>query len=428
MARDPSLATLSLGRRRVLIAEPSAGQDGHLGLEVLTAMALARQADAGVYFVRRRHLQSSGIFELESPDVPIVSPAAPISVALRSWLRLMVSLSSFGHWKDDLRIEVRRELVAELGRHLRRSDLPSPVVRDVRLQSDKIRERADTITARMRSDDGYLRRRLLHDRIRVQLRPDAHERAARQALAHGIDPDAPLICVHNSETGHERGRETPELKPRSGRDDNAGHGRIESYFPVIDEFVRRGYTVVRLGDQSMQPVARRGVVDLATAAARSQLLEIYCLLRSELILTGESGIAGLGYLTNVPMIVVNVTEPISSYPIRAPGLFIPKTIIDRHSASQLPLRAQFEQKYLSRFRDQKRYFYVETPPDAIVAAAIEMLEWVKGRWVESREQREYHDAITAAAALLRRENAHVRRWGPDAGFLGDGRIARAAFA
>ena len=39
----------------------------------------------------------------------------------------------------------------------------------------------------------------------------------------------------------------------------------------------------------------------------------------------------------------------------------------------------------------------------------------------------YHEAITEAAARLRRHFTFARKWGPDRGFLGDGRISRVAF-
>ena len=45
----------------------------------------------------------------------------------------------------------------------------------------------------------------------------------------------------------------------------------------------RGYTVVRLGDPSMTPLSHPGVIDLATSPARTNLLEVYCLLRSAFI-------------------------------------------------------------------------------------------------------------------------------------------------
>jgi hypothetical protein len=124
---------------------------------------------------------------------------------------------------------------------------------------------------------------------------------------------------------------------------------------------------------------------------------------------------------------VNVTEPIAIYPIRAPGLFVPKTIIDRRTGAPVPLLGQLTQEYQGLMRDQRRYSYLDTPADAITDATLEMHDWVKGNWVESDDQRDYHTAIITTAPQLREMNAHVRKWGPDEGFLGEGRIAKAAF-
>jgi putative glycosyltransferase (TIGR04372 family) len=425
--RELANATISIGGRRIMVARPFAAQYGHLGLEMLMSLALAKRRGASVYFVRPRRVVGEGLFELESPDVPVLHPYPPIGTALRAWLSVAEVGLHFKEWKYEFGVEVRRELVYDIERHISRPGLPGSARRELRGVREGLRATVLSLITEGQSAHGYFRRRLLHERLPVRLRPAAHAHAARAAEAHGIDPAAPLVCVHNREAGYKRGREIHELKPDTGRDDSVRNGRIESYFPAVDELVRRGYTVVRLGDPSMTPVARRGMVDVARSPMRSNLLEIYCLLRSDFILAGESGLAGVSYLTNTPIVLVNVTEPIAIYPIRAPGLFVPKTIIDRRTGKPVPLLGQIAQDYQDRMRDQRRYLYIDTPPEAIAEAALEMLDWVKGRWTESEAQREYHTAITTAAPALRLSNAYVRKWGPDEGFLGDGRIARAAF-
>ena len=62
--------------------------------------------------------------------------------------------------------------------------------------------------------------------------------------------------------------------------------RLASMTPTeaVDDLVQRGYTVIRLGDPSMTPLRHPGVVDLATSPTRTNLLEVYCLLRSDFII------------------------------------------------------------------------------------------------------------------------------------------------
>jgi putative glycosyltransferase (TIGR04372 family) len=206
------------------------------------------------------------------------------------------------------------------------------------------------------------------------------------------------------------------------------NARIETYLEAADFLVQRGYTVVRLGDPSMTPVDHPGVVDLATSRTRTNLLEIYCMLRADLLIAGESGLAGVTYLTNTPFLLVNSTEPISSYPIRAPGLFLPKTVVDKRDGRRLTSHDLLGTDYHRQFRDTRRYLYVDNTPAEIRAATEEMLTWIAGGWTESDGQRGYHEAIMASAAELHKRSNYVRKWGLDKGFLGDGRIARVALA
>jgi putative glycosyltransferase (TIGR04372 family) len=175
----------------------------------------------------------------------------------------------------------------------------------------------------------------------------------------------------------------------------------------------------------MTPVQHPGVVDLATSPARTHLLETYCLLRCAFIIAGESAYVNVVYLTNTPILLVNVTEPISAYPIRAPGLLLPKGVVDKRDGRRLRNSDLLTLDYQRQIRDIRRYLYVDNPPGHIRQATEEMLDWVDGRWSESDGQRRYHSTIMAAAERLG-HRPYVRKWGLHEGFLGDGRIARVA--
>ena len=261
----------------------------------------------------------------------------------------------------------------------------------------------------------------------VRLRPAASEEAARQAHAHGIAPDARLVCIHAREPGYKRGVELHDVKPDS-RDDRTRNARIESYLRAVDDLVGRGYQVVRLGDPSMTPLVHPGVVDLAISPGRTNLLEVYCLLRSAFIICGESAFGSVIYLTNTPILLVNATEPIAAYPVRAPGLFLPKTAVDKRDGRPLTTVELLGLDCHRQFRDTRRFLYVDNSPEQVRAAAQEMLDWVQGRWTESDAQRQYHETIVATTAQLWRRSQYVRKWGLHEGFLGDGRIARIALA
>jgi putative glycosyltransferase (TIGR04372 family) len=420
--------TVRLGTRRVLVAHPNERQYGHLGLEIVMSLARARKADADVYLVRPSTALGVGLFELESPQVRLLRPTPVVRELLRaciSWRKLRDRLDK---WRETIREQVEREFVHEVSRYVGDPGMPQPVREGLRGARRRLRASLEQAVRDRAHRPAYYERRLLREPVPVRLNATASEEAAAQARAHGIAGDARLVCIHARESGYKQGREIQDRKPQRGQDDRARNARIESYFEAVDYLVGRGYTVVRLGDPTMTPVCRRGVVDLATSPMRTNLIEVYCLLRSDLLIAGESGMVGITCVTNTPFLCVNATEPISAYPVRSPGLFLPKAVVDKRDGRRLGPLDLLTPDYQRYFRDDKRYLYIDNSPGDIRDATCEMIEWLDGRWTESSAQRGYHEAIMRAAARLRRRFTYARKWGLHEGFLGDGRIARIAVA
>jgi putative glycosyltransferase (TIGR04372 family) len=418
--------TVCLGARRIRVTLPNERQYGHLGLEIVMSLAHARQEGTDVYFVRPSTSLGTGLFELESPQVRVLRPPRVVRELFRtciSWRRLRDRIDG---WRDEVREQVEREFVREATRYVANPGMPQQIRESLRGARRRLRASLEQAARDRRLGPPYYERRLLREPVPVRLHPAASEEAARQARAYGIAPDARLVCIHAREGGYKRGNEIQDTKPEVGRDDHTRNARVESYLQAVDYLVQRGYTVIRLGDPSMTPVHHPGVVDLATSPARTNLLEVYCLLRSDLIVAGESAYVNLICLTNTPILLVNVTEPISAYPIRAPGLFLPKTVVDKRTGQRLTSLDLLGLDYHHRLRDTRRYLYVDNSPEEILEATREMLEWLGGTWTECQAQHSYHDAIMSASARLRRSSSYVRKWGLHEGFLGDGRIARVA--
>lgn len=431
MNRRLRTAITAVGGRPVLVSAPEVHHTGYLGFDVLMSVAMARQAGAGLYFARPSRAFDDGdggscVFDLEYPDVPSVRPSLLTAARLRGRLVTSDTRHHLREWRAGLARQCRVEVHRELGHYVSAPATPADCRDGLRALRLRLRD-ADLAHARADAErPGYLRRTLLRSPVPSRLRAAAADAAARQAIAAGIDPGARLIAIHARESGAvlARGTEGEFLEKR--RDDRLRNARIETYVETCDELVAQGYTVVRLGDATMTPIRRPGVIDLATSAARTDLLQLYCLLRSELLIAGESGLAALSYLTNTPRLVVNATEPFLAYPVRAPGLFLPKRVIDRRTGLPLSVAEQLGEEYHRRHRDGRRYQYHDNTSGEILDATREMMAWLAGTWQESAEQRHYHDAITAAAAGLRPLSAYLRALGLDEGFLGDGRIARVA--
>ena len=418
-------ATLRFGKRRVLVTCPNDQQYGHLGLEIGMSLAYARHQGADVCFIRPSNRLGSGLFELESPDVRVLRPIPVVREFFRACLSGRRLLDRIDNWRGAVWEQVEAHFVREVNRYVADPGMPPEVRQGLRGVRGRLRASLEQVARERDRPPLYFERRRLRERVAVRLHSEAHDRAAELARAHGIPAEAPLVCIHAREHGYKQGRELQDTKPHDGRDDRARNVCIESYRAAVDELVQRGYTVVRLGDPSMTPFRHPGVVDLATSPRRTNLLEVYCLLRSDLLIAGESGLAGVTYVTNTPFLLVNATEPIAAYPIRAPGLFLPKTVIDNRDGRRLTSYDLLSTDYHRQFRDTRRFLYIDNSQEEIRDATREMLEWLAGEWVESPGQRSYHDAIMAAAARLR-QSLQVRKWGLHDGLLGDGRIARAA--
>lgn len=429
MSRGFTTTTMTRGGRPLVVSTPDVEHYGSLGIEILMALALARRAGAAVYFVRPPVVVHDGLFELESPEVPVLQPSAATATLLRARLRVSEIQQDFARWRAGLAKQCRRELHRELGPLINTGWTPASARNDLRTFRHRLRAYGDA-SERLRDEASpYLQRKLLRTPLPVRLRPEAEAEAARQAAAHGIDPAAPLVCIHARESNAAQARRslaTYRDKATDGADERVRSARIDSYLEACAFLAARGYTVIRLGAATTTPLRQPGIVDLAASPARTSLLEVYCLLRSTLVITGESSVASVAYLTNTPRLIVNVSEPFAAYPIRAPGLMLPKPVIDRRTGGRLTHADQLGEEYHRRFRDPRRYQYLDNTPEEILEATREMLDWLDLRWTESAAQRGYHEAIGVAAAALRAESTYLRTLGPDGGFLGDGRIAKVA--
>ncbi len=251
----------------------------------------------------------------------------------------------------------------------------------------------------------YFRRSLVRAPIPCAQTPAAARDALRGAHRHGLDLDAPLAVIHA------RSRGIDPAKHRPTRDTLARNGRIETYHEAIDLLQGRGYTVVRMGDPSMPPLIRAGVVDLAGDPA-SAGLQIACLLRARCLVASESGPSAVGLLTNTPTLTVNATDPISSYPVRPEGRMRLKGITTPDGTPVDPLSAV----YLAHLRDTSRWTYHDNTPRQIAEAVADLLDAPQ----ETPAQTAFRDRATICAGWT--HIPYIKKWGAPDGFLGAGRV------
>lgn len=404
---------------RLILANPYQGQYGHLGSEILYALSYARAVDAPVLFGRANTRIARAMFEIDTSEVHIVR-----NRALRLLGRLLWSAYAcrdrFRQWRTRSSAQFWRLVRTELSAYASRETSASPAVKQSAKQLATTAKKGHSRRRAKRVN--YNRRRLIFEPVSTTLTPSAMSLAMRLASQAGIPDDARLISLHVRERGYKLGREAQD-KTVVGVDDSVRNARIESHLSAVDFLVAQGYTVIRLGDQSMTPLNREGVVDIATMPDRHPLLDIYCLLRSKFLLCGESGPYGISFLTNTPLLCVNATEPVGAYPVRTNGIYLLKTVIDRTRGVPLTAHDFLTEEYLRNVRNTIRYEYIENTPAQIVSAVKEMLALLDEDTPEAPSQTWYREQALATG-IEWQQLAYQRKWGVDRGFLGFGRLAR----
>lgn len=416
-----TVTSVKLAGRRVLVTQPNGLQYGHLGLEMLMTLAQAKAERAAVYFLPPPVIANEALFALTTDDVEILHPTA----LLREWFRCRWQLKDLAvvgaERLQEASTSFRIELYRELRRHSGNERFPVSLRQGLRRLSH--RTISIETTAGHDSEPLYYRRKLLRERVATHLPPHLADQARETAAAIGIVPGAPIVSIHAREAGYKLGRELHDRKPGK-RDDSFRNARIETYFDAVDHLVGQGYSVVRLGDASMAPVRRRGVIDLATSPRRTPAVEVFVLLASEFVVCSDSGLHSVSDLTNTPRLTVNVTEPISCYPVRPDGLYILKKVIDLVTGRTLTLRELLSDEYYRNLRRPSRYGYRDNTGAEIAEAVTEMQAGLRQGWHESDSQTRYRDLVAKAGMALGRRIRYVAKWGPDGGFIGDGRVAR----
>ena len=337
----------------------------------------------------------------------------------------------------------------ELRRHAGDERLPP----DLRVH---LRERAQRALGRSTSAlPAPFPRRQLRDAAPVLLPPELRDAAVRAATVLGLDLHTRFVAFDV--------RRNPA-----------------SIVPAIDWLLTRGYTVLRIGDVS-DPIHRSGVVDVRARARQStNPLGSDSAASRERVAPGgaappaaqapardrsfpaprtggatrrqdppryieDQGIPGLdlvdriviekasfvvcdsgerqqaAVLASTPSLRLNAREPFSAYPVRGNDIFTLADIVDLDSGRVLLSNELLSEAYLRHVRN---YGLRPNRSEQVLAAVQEIHEGVNTGWREDANQMRVRDRVTEAGVLLASRVPVVAEWGPDEGFLGDGRLAR----
>ena len=199
------------------------------------------------------------------------------------------------------------------------------------------------------------------------------EKRARSILSTvGIPKDAWFVALHV--------REGTSNKHHSLLHDSL-NADIFDYIPAIQEIVRRGGWVIRIGDPTMKPLPPLpNVLDYCHEQIRADWLDIYLLAKCRFMLGSSSGPAYVPPIYGTPSILANWWPP-AQKPWHPQDIFIPKRI--RIGKKRLLTLAQsLEEPFgycnsATYLKSEKNAVIEDNAPEDIVSAVVEMFDQIK---------------------------------------------------
>ena len=378
------------GGRPVLVVRPDPSP-GQCSVDMLCTLARARARAAGACFLAPTGGVESLAASVAGADVPVIQPEG----WQKAWLdaRWRTSAAADGaraRWRAAAGSGLH-ELYRELRRHAGDQRVPTALRRGLREAGHRSYERS----VALRSAQAPYPRRLLRAASTVAWSPEMLEHARAGMEAAGVPAGVPVAAFEV--------RTRPDVATAA-----------------IRALVADGYAVVRVGDPGTGPMRQPGLIDLTAATPRSPRPELVLVLARFAIL-GSLALQQLAYLTNTPSLTIDAADPFTLYPIRSNGLLLLATAVDLGSGRELPIDEWLTEAY---FRNRRNCGYRGVAADELLDAIQEMQEGVAHGWPDTDAQRRFRIRVVEAGSALAPVTAAVAEWGPDDGFIGDGRLAR----
>lgn len=376
--------------RPVLVVRPDPSP-GQCSVDMLCTLARARARAAGACFLAPMGEAESLAASVVGADVPVIRPEGWQKAWLESrWRTSAAADGARARWRAAAASGLQ-EWYRELRRHAGDQRVPAALRRRLREAGHRSYGRS----VALRSAQAPYPRRLLRAASTVAWSPGMVEHARAGMETAGVPAGAPVVAFEM--------RTRPDVARTAIR-------------ALVDD----GYAVVRIGDPGAGPMRQPGLIDLTTATSRSVRTELV-LVHARFAILGSLALQQLAYLTNTPSLTIDATDPFTLYPIRSNGLLLLATAVDLGSGRELSVDEWLTEAY---FRNRRNFGYRGVTADELLDAIREMQDGVAGGWSDTDAQRRFRIRVVEAGRALAPVTAAVAEWGPDGGFIGDGRLAR----
>ena len=175
---------------------------------------------------------------------------------------------------------------------------------------------------------------------------EEHEKYGRDFLASfGINENDWFVTLHMREPSY-RG------ETRQNTTENFRNVEIESYASSINEVIKRGGYVVRVGDSKMTPLPpQKGLIDYAISKNRSSELDLFFGAKCAFAITTSSGYRAVPSIFGRPQLQTNFLPSTHVYEGSTQDVFILRKLVQKQSIETIPILKQINDPFLDIGKD-----------------------------------------------------------------------------
>jgi putative glycosyltransferase (TIGR04372 family) len=210
----------------------------------------------------------------------------------------------------------------------------------------------------------------------LTLTPVHAQRGRRELKRMGVPDGAWFVGLHVREPGY--ANEGPNSS------EAARNADILAYLPAVEEIVRRGGWVIRLGDPSMKPLPPMAqVIDYAVSPFKSEETDVFLMASCRFLLGTTSGPVVVSEVFGVPVGAADYF-PIGGLLHTPKDVIIPRPYREKATGRMLyfeeylkmPLAYTYDSNHFASYGLEA----LPSEPEDILDLAIEMLERTEGKW------------------------------------------------
>ena len=225
----------------------------------------------------------------------------------------------------------------------------------------------------------------------------------------GMPDDAWFVCVHARESGAVGVKAMQSIRDVD----------VRNYYLAIEEVVRRGGWVLRMGAPQQRPMPpMEHVIDYALSPAKSDWMDVFLCASCRFFLGSNSGLSHLASVFGVPCVHANIAGPVSTILPYAPdSIAIPKLFWSLEQGRLLSFKEIFASP-LANWRMDDRFAEAgirpeENAPEDIRDVVIEMFDRLAGKLVYSDADEKAQNAFKALMTPSHFSYGAVSRVGRD---------------